>query len=397
MTNRPPEGIKMTTDQQPIVFNPLDPAFRENPSPVYGRLLREDPVHITPFGVKAFSRLTDCTAILRDHKHFSSDDRNSAAAAERNRPSDSLISEEDRPFLFMDPPDHTRLRRLVSQAFTPRALESMRPRIQQLVDELLDAIEGKDEMDAIADLAYPLPVSVICEMLGVPREDEPQFRVWSRILASSLDPDISVTPEALKERERAIFESREYFRELIARRGDDRPPDILSALLTAEEEGDRLSERELLSTCTMILIAGHETTVNLIGNGILQLLRHPDQLAKFQERPEELAPHAVEEVLRFDPPVQFDGRICIQQTEVGGVTLSPGEFAMTLLGAANRDPEHFEDPDTFDITRGERDSRADRHLAFGFGIHYCLGQPLARIEGALALRSFVERFPNARL
>jgi len=222
----------------------------------------------------------------------------------------------------MDPPDHTRLRRLVSQAFTPRALESMRPRIQQLVDELLDAIEGKDEMDAIADLAYPLPVSVICEMLGVPREDEPQFRVWSRILASSLDPDISVTPEALKERERAIFESREYFRELIARRGDDRPPDILSALLTAEEEGDKLSERELLSTCTMILIAGHETTVNLIGNGILQLLRHPDQLAKFQERPEELAPHAVEEVLRFDPPVQFDGRICIQQTEVGGVTLT---------------------------------------------------------------------------
>ncbi|MCI0839827.1 MAG: cytochrome P450, partial [Chloroflexi bacterium] len=356
----------MTTDQQPIVFNPLDPAFRENPYPVYSRLVREDPVHITPFGIKAFSRLTDATAILRDHKHFSSDSRNAGLEGVQQDPNsggDSIVNEEDRPFLFMDPPDHTRLRRLVNQAFTPRALESMRPRIQQLVDELLDAIEEKGEMDAIADLAYPLPVSVICEMLGVPHEDEPLFRVWSRVLASSLDPDITVAPEVQKAREQAVFDSREYFRELIARRGDDRPPDILSALLTAEEEGDKLSERELLSTCTMILIAGHETTVNLIGNGILQLLRHPDQLAKFQERPETLAPHVVEEVLRFDPPVQFDGRNCIKQTEVGGVTIAPGEFVMTLIGAANRDPEHFEDPDTFDVTRGERDSAADRHLA----------------------------------
>ena len=230
----------MTTEQQPIVFNPLDPAFRENPYPVYSRLVREDPVHITPFGVKAFSRLTDATAILRDHKHFSSDDRNAGLEGvhrSRNSGADSIINEEDRPFLFMDPPDHTRLRRLVNQAFTPRALESMRPRIQQLVDELLDAIEAKGEMDAIADLAYPLPVSVICEMLGVPREDEPLFRVWSRVLASSLDPDITVAPEVQKAREQAVFDSREYFRDLIARRGDDRPPDILSALLTAEEEG----------------------------------------------------------------------------------------------------------------------------------------------------------------
>ena len=388
----------MTTDQQPIVFNPLDPAFRQDPYPVYSRLVREDPVHITPFGVKAFSRLTDCTAILRDHKRFSSDDRNAGGVApERNSGTDSIVSEEDRPFLFMDPPDHTRLRRLVNLAFTPRALESMRPRIQHLVDELVDAVEGKGEMDAIADLAYPLPVSVICEMLGVPREDEPQFRVWSRILAGSLDPEVTVPVELQKEREQAVFDSREYFRQLIAKRGDERPPDILSALLTAEEEGDKLSERELLSTCTIILIAGHETTVNLIGNGVLQLLRHPDQLAKFQERPGELAPHAVEEVLRFDPPVQFDARTCIRQAEVGGVTINPGEFVMMLLGAANRDPEQFEDPDTFDITRGESDSAADRHLAFGFGIHFCLGQPLARVEGEIALRSFVQRFPNARL
>ena len=189
----------------------------------------------------------------------------------------------------MDPPDHTLLRRLVNLAFTPRALESMRPRVQQLVDGLLDAVEGKAEMDAIADLAYPLPVSVSCVMLGVPRQDEPQFRIWSRILASSLDPDITVPPELQKEREQAVLDSREYFRELIARRGDDRPPDILSALLAAEEEGDKLSERELLSTCTMILIAGHETTVNLIGNGILQLLRHQRTRQPLQVGPESLS------------------------------------------------------------------------------------------------------------
>jgi len=391
----------MTTEQQPLVLNPLDPAFRENPYPVYSRLVREEPVHVTPFGVKAFSRLEDCMAILRDHRRFSSNDANAGVpnvtgidpmAIE----SGPMISEDDRPFLFMDPPDHTRLRRLVNLAFTPRALEALRPRVQELVDELLDAMEGREEIDAIADLAYPLPVSVICEMLGVPREDEPQFKVWSRVLASSLDPDIAVAPDVLLKRQQAIADSRQYFRELIKKRGDARPPDILSGLLAAEEEGDKLSEGELLSTCTMILIAGHETTVNLIGNGILQLLRHPDQLALFRERPE-LAKEVVEEVLRFDPPVQFDGRICVEATEIAGVRIEPGEFVMTLLGAANRDPSQFSDPDTFDITRGERDQAADRHLSFGFGIHYCLGAPLARLEGEIALRSFTQRFPNARL
>jgi cytochrome P450 len=353
-------------------------------------------VHVTPFGVKAFTRLDDCIAILRDHKRFSSDDQNGQIEEQLRGASagEYIADREDRPFLFMDPPDHTRLRRLVNIGFSAKHIESMRPRIEEIVTELLDAVEGKEEMDAVAELAYPLPVSVICEMLGVPQDDEPLFRSWSRVLASALDPDIATPPEVLKARQKAIDDSRAYFRDLIQRRGDSRPADILSALLDAQAEGDKLSEKELLATCTLILIAGHETTVNLIGNGILQLLRHPDQLSKFQADPG-LARSVVEEVLRFDPPVQFDGRLCVEQAEVAGVTVNPGEFVMQLIGAANRanrDPSHFENPDTFDITRGN-----DRHLAFGFGIHFCLGAPLARLEGEIALRQFVQRCPNARL
>ncbi|MEX0682487.1 MAG: cytochrome P450 [Dehalococcoidia bacterium] len=386
----------MTTEQQPIVFNPLDPAFRENPYPLYSRLVREEPVHQTLFGVKAFSRYADCQAMLRDSKRFSSDDRTSPAYGRTGEPFGTAlpgetVTEADRPFLFMDPPDHTRLRRLVNIAFSAKTIEAMRPRIQELVDELLDAVEGREEIDAVAGLAYPLPVSVICEMLGVPREDEPLFRSWSRVLASSLDPDIVLPEGVIEQRAKAIADSRQYFRELIARRGDTRPPDILSALLAAEEEGDKLSEGELLSTCTLILIAGHETTVNLIGNGVFQLLQHPEELAKFRADPD-LAPRVVEEILRFDPPVQFDGRMATEPVEVGGVRIETGEFVMMLLGAANRDPAQWENPDTFDITRG-----GEGHMAFGYGIHFCLGAPLARLESQIALRTFFQRFPDARL
>ena len=383
------------TTANPVVLNPIDPEFRKNPYPTYKRLLEELPVHFTPFGVWAFVRYEDVRAILRDNKRFSSDDRKSpmygATQTMVSLPEGTDLSEEDRPFLFMDQPDHTRLRRLVNQAFSAKAVESLRPRVQEIVNELLDAAEAKGEMDAIGEFAYPLPVAVICEMLGVPKEDQPIFSTWSEVLARSLDPDIALPPEELKAREQAIKESRDYFRELVAVRRKNLGGDILSALITAEDEGDKLSERELLSTCTLLLIAGHETTVNLIGNGILQLLRHPDQLAKFQADPD-LAPSVVEEVLRFDPPVQLDGRICIERTEIGGVTVEPGQFVMTPLGAANRDPAQFPDPERFDITRGD-----DRHLAFGYGIHFCLGAPLARIEGQIALRTLIERCPKLRL
>lgn len=387
------------TTTQPIVFNPLDPAFRADPYPIYRRLLAEDPVHQTVFGVRAFARWEDCRAILHDHAHFSSDDRNSPSFGVEQTAFSTLLAEEgmdvsldDRPFLFMDPPDHTRLRRLVNLGFTPRTVEALRPRIQQIVDELLDDIADKGEAELIEALAYPLPVRVICEMLGVPSEDVHEFQGWSQVLASSLDPDIGIVPEdQMRLRAKAVVESREYFRGLVEKRRADPRDDILSALIAAGEDGDKLAEHELLSTCSLILIAGHETTVNLIGNGVLQLLRHPDQLARFRDRPD-LTANAIEELLRFDPPVQFDGRVCIQDTEIGGAQVKAGEFVMQLLGAANRDPEKFPDPNTFDI---ERDTSG--HLAFGYGIHFCLGAPLARIEGQVALRSLFDRFPALRL
>jgi cytochrome P450 len=386
------------TTTQPIVFNPIDPAFRANPYPVYERILAEDPVHLTPFGVRAFARHADCLAILRDVKHFSSDDRKSPNyGAMREAFTTGLgtenadVSDEDRPFLFMDPPDHTRLRRLVSQAFSAKTVEALRPRVQQIVDGLLDAAQERGSMDAIADLSYPLPVAVICEMLGVPTADQPIFGVWSQELARSLDPNIGQAVDEMQRRFQAVKASRDYFRGLVAERRKSRGSDLISALIAAEDEGDKLSEGELLSICTLLLIAGHETTVNLIGNGVLQLLQHPDELAKFRAEPD-LAPSVVEEVLRFDPPVQFDGRLCVEQTEVAGVTIEPGNFVMMLIGAANRDPAAFDDPGRFDITRG-----ATNHIAFGYGIHFCLGAPLARLEGQIALRALTQRFPKLRL
>jgi cytochrome P450 len=380
------------TTTQPIVFNPLDPAFRADPYPLYRRLLAEEPVHVTAFGVPAFSRHADCIAILKDHKRFSSDSRNATGYDPQDVPEMEGISDADRPFLFFDPPDHTRLRRLVNMAFSAKAVEALRPRVREIVDELLDKVADRGRMDGIADLAYPLPVAVICEMLGVPKEDQPQFSGWSAVLAKSLDPDIMTPPPSvLEERAWAIRESRDYFRKLVAERRKSPGADILSALIAAEDEGDKLNEQELLSTCSLLLIAGHETTVNLIGNGIYRLLQYPDQLAKFRAD-WDIAPQVVEEVLRFDPPVQFDGRICVEEATVGGFTVQPGQFVMLLIGAANRDPEVFADPDTFDVTRD-----ATGHMAFGYGIHFCLGAPLARIEGQIALRSLFQRFPSLRL
>lgn len=381
-----------------LVFNPFDPGFRIDPYPVYTRLLNEAPIHQTPFGGYAFARYDDCQAILRDHRRWSSDGRRSPnyeilrqAVRATLGPEADLIDESVRPFLFLDPPDHTRLRRLVNQAFTPRAVESLRPRIQEIVDSLLAAVGDAGEMELIADLAYPLPVTVICEMLGVPPEDQPLFKAWSAELARSLDPDIAVAPEVMKRRIHAVKESRDYFGSLVADRRKHPGNDILTALIAAEAEGDKLSEPELLSTCTLLLIAGHETTVNLIGNGALQLLRHPEQLAKLQADPS-LAASAVEEVLRYDPPVQLDGRLAAEDNEIGGVTVPKGQFVLLLLGAANRDPAQFEEPARFDITRND-----DRHLAFGYGIHFCLGAPLARLEGEIALRSLTQRFRHLRL
>jgi cytochrome P450 len=381
---------------EPVSFNPFDPEFRRDPVPSYRRLREEDPTHHSPLGVWVLTRYDDCLAVLR-HPHASSDARNSSSFQDffehLNGEDAEALSDMRRlrPFLFMDPPDHTRLRGLVAKAFTPRVVEGLRPRVQSLVDELLDAVAERGDMELIEDLAYPLPVRVISEMLGVPPEDHETFKGWSRELARSLDPDFMVPADVLERRRQAVLAFHDYFRALIAERRARPSGDLLSALIAAEDEGHRLTEDEVLSTCTLLLVAGHETTVNLIGNGMLALLRHPDELARLRDDPS-LARSGVEELLRYDPPVTMTARIAMEDIEVGGITVEAGAQAILLLGAANRDPAQFADPDRLDLARPD-----NHHVAFGHGIHFCLGAPLARVEGQIALTEVARRFPDLEL
>ncbi|MBV9893908.1 MAG: cytochrome P450, partial [Chloroflexi bacterium] len=292
--------------------------------------------------------------------------------------------------LVSDPPDHTRLRALVQKAFTPRMVEQLRPRIIAIVGELLDRIAQRDgAFDVIADFAHPLPVVVIAELLGVPAEDRVRFSEWSAVLAASLDPLVS---EDLANRVPGARDAVDaYLRGIIAERRKQPRSDLISALVAAEERGDVLSEPELVVMCRLLLIAGHETTVNLIGNGTNALLRHPDQFAKLREDPG-LITSAIEELLRYDSPVQMTGRIATEPVQFDGHTVQPGEWILPLLGAANHDPAQFADPERLDLTRNP-----NAHVAFGRGIHFCLGAPLARLEGQVAIGALVRRFPSLAL
>jgi cytochrome P450 len=381
----------MTTAEVAPSFDPFDPAFRVDPYPLYQRMREENPIHPGPIGGLVLTRHADCLHVLR-HPAASSDERKGDLfrAMEEAGEVDRELA-DNRPFLFLDPPDHTRLRRLVSKAFTPRRVERLRPRVQTLVDELLDAVVPTGAIELIEDLAYPLPVQVISELLGVPPEDHERFKGWSRDLARGLDPDFILPPEVLERRQEAIDAFSAYFLELIAERRRAPRDDLLSALVAAEDEGDRLTEQEVLSTCTLLLVAGHETTVNLIANGALALLRHPDQLQRLREDPS-LARSAVEELLRYDPPVQMTGRVALEDIELDGATLEKGTFGLLLLGSANRDPAAFPDPDRLDLGRTD-----NHHLSFGFGTHFCLGAPLARLEGEVALTTLVQRGPDLAL
>jgi cytochrome P450 len=377
----------MTTDAAPIMFNPFDVEFRKNPYPTYARLLAEDPVQESPLGGLVLTRYADCTSLLRDPRassDFRKSDNFREQAIAQGLDYETLL-DENRPFLFLDPPDHTRLRGLVNKAFTPRVVESLRPRIQTIVTKLVDEGLERGEIDVMEDFAYPLPVTIICDMLGVPVEDNVRFRVWTKEAARSLDPEELLPPEEQERRQQVFDAFREYFEALITKRRAAPQDDLISALIAAEDEGSRLSHEELISTCILLLIAGHETTVNLIGNGTLQLMRHPDQLALLRQRPE-LLKTAVEELLRFDPPVQLTGRMAMEDIPFGDKVLKQGQQAVMLIGAANRDPAQFPNPATLDITRED-----NRHIAFGMGIHFCLGAPLARVEGQIAIGQLVAR------
>jgi unspecific monooxygenase len=353
-------------------FDPFAPEFRADPYAHYRELRAGGPLQRTPHGLWISPSFEVCTRILRDPRFGHGDGLSESGGPPRRA----------RSFLVLDPPEHTKLRRLVSRAFTARLIERLRPRVAAIADSLLAGLDG--EVDLISSLAHPLPVIVISEMLGVPPEDHDRFNAWSDALARGLDPDFLVPAEDLAWRDQARAEFGTYFRSLAAERRAAPGDDLLSGLVAIEE----LSEDDLIATCILLLVAGHETTVNLIANGTLALLRSPDQLAWFRTNLGS-ATAVVEELLRYDPPVQLSARVALEDAEVAGQRIRRGEMVMLLLSAANRDPEVFADPDRLDLTRWVNE--APRHLAFGQGIHFCLGAPLARIEGQVALTALVRR------
>jgi cytochrome P450 len=290
---------------------------------------------------------------------------------------------------FVDPPDHTRLRALVSNAFTPRMLDDLRPRIQQIVDNLLEEAQEVRQMDVIADFAYPLPATVICEMLGLPPEDYRQFHEWSAGLVEFFGTGIPEVDTA-RRTQRSLLALSDYLRDVFAQRRQHPKKDLISALV-GQEAGDSLNEDELFGMCVFLLAAGHETTVSLIGNGLLALLHHPEQMKKLQSDPS-LIETAVEEFLRYDSPLQSLARVAKEDLEINGKQILKGQVVRPMLGSANRDPAQFPEPDRLDICR-----HPNRHVAFGFGIHYCLGAPLARIEGQIAINSFLQRMSHVQL
>lgn len=359
-----------------------DPAVIPDPYPLLGTLREASP--FTDFGgaLAVFGRYEDCSRILRDPR--ASSERGSSMLAAR-RPE----QERRRPsFLSLDPPDHTRLRRLVSVAFTPRVIATLEPRISEVTDELLTAAMARRgrELELVSQVAYPLPVRIICEMLGVPAGDHARFASWSASLVHSLQPTFGTVDESeLAGAERAGVEFGEYFTELIAARRSTPGDDLLTKLIKAEDEGDRLTVDELIATAVLLLVAGHETTVGLISNAMLALLRHRDQYAAVVADPA-LAGPAVEETLRYDAPVQLTGRVAKAEMIFGDSTVPEGAVMLILLAATGRDPAVFTDPDRFDIARG-----AKEHLAFAAGPHFCLGAPLARLEATIAVRKVAAR------
>lgn len=382
-----------TAENQSLLLQLLEPGQRADPYPLYRRIREHGPVQLPDNNLTVYSSYTHCDEVLR-HPSASSD-RSKSTVAQRMMANAGTQRPFGPPgFLFLDPPDHTRLRRLVSKAFVPKVVKALEPEIASLVDSLLSSADSQEPFDVIAGLAYPLPVAVICRLLGVPLEDEPQFSKASALLAQALDPFVSVTGtagEGFEERMQAGLWLRGYLRDLIGQRRRDPGDDLMSGLIHVEESGDQLTEEEIVATCNLLLIAGHETTVNLIANATLALLRNPGQWAALAGDPSRVA-GVIEETLRYDPPVQLVGRTAAEDMTIGGVTVPRGDSMLLLLAAAHRDPELAERPDEFDPQRP-----AIRHLGFGKGPHFCLGAPLARLEATVALTAITSRFPRAEL
>ncbi|MBF6568187.1 MAG: cytochrome P450 [Candidatus Binataceae bacterium] len=375
----------MDDSAQEIYFNPWDESFRANPYPHYRPLL-SGPPHLIDglMPMVLVARYADVGAVLRDHQHFSSVQPRTELFQRRRD-----VFGDVPTVLFSDPPVHTRLRRLVTRAFTARRIREMEPRIRSIAAGLLDRAEQRGELELMADLAIPLPVMTIAEMLGVAPADYEQFKSWSDII---IEGDNTLPPAPLPDSVRtALAAIVEYFQAEIEKRRSNPGDDLVSVLITAQEESDSLSAAELMAFIVILLLAGNETTTNLIGNGMLALASNPDQLELLREHPD-LMPGAIEEMLRYDAPAQCAVRFTGPDAAVSGVKLREGSFAFVILAAANRDPAQFPDPDRFDLAR-----TPNEHLAFGAGNHYCIGASLARLQGTIAIESILHRFPRLRL
>ncbi len=361
---------------------------RRNPYPLYWVLRRVQPVvRIARYDLWFATRYDDVKKVLSDHEHFSSDFRRAF------RPGEELDQSSKISLIGSDPPVHTKLRGLMTKAFTPKAIASLESRIGELTHELIDGVADAGRMDLVQDLAYPLPVMVIAEMLGVPAADRAQFKIWSDAIVRSADDLFSSTENERGNREGSDAplgggEMGAYFAEIIAQRRANPQNDLISGLVAAEMDGQKLSEWDLLDFCGLLLVAGNVTTTNLISNAVMLFLEHRDALEAVKSNPA-LLPDAIEEVLRFRSPVQFMFRVSSAETELGGRTVPPDQRVIALIGSANRDESQFEHANRFDITR-----KPNRHIAFGQGVHYCLGAPLARLEAKVVLPILLERLPN---
>jgi cytochrome P450 len=369
-----------------------DPAVRANPYPLYDRLREHSPILPSELEERAWilTRFADCEAVLRDPRWSSNPTHRPLPPPDQADVRQNMAAMDAHVLLFIDPPDHTRLRKLMSKAFTPRTVEKLRPRVQQIVDEILDGAQERGELDVVSELGYVVPVTVICEMIGVPVEDRDLFGPWSSDASRLLDGvlDEETTMRGLGGAMQII----NYLNGLIEQHRAHPQNDLLSALIAAEEEGDRLTEDELRTNLLLLFVAGHETTMNLIGNGTYALLQHPDQLERLRQEPD-LISSAVEELLRWDGPVHVTGRVASEDgLVIGGQEFAKGDQVITHIAAANRDPERFAGADRLDVGRND-----SHHLAFSLGIHYCLGAALARLEGQVAIGSLVQRFPTMTL
>ncbi len=373
------------------LFDPLSPDFIKNPYPHYARLRETAPMHRTPFGNFVASRHAEASLVLRD-KRFGKD----YVERTKRRYGPQIMNEPvfrsmGHWMLQADPPDHTRLRGLVVKAFTARRVEDMRPRIQEIVDQSIDAVKARGHMDLIEDFAFRLPVTIICDMLGIPEEHREVFYKSSRDGGRLLDP-VPMSPEEIKKGNEGNLMAQMYFQQLFELRRRSPGDDLITQLVQAEEDGNKLTNEELTANIILLFGAGHETTVNVIGNGLLALYRNPDQLAMLKAKPE-LITNAIEEFLRYDSSVQMTGRVALEDVELGGKLIPKGESVLCLLGSANHDPAVYPDhPERLDITR-----QNVRPLSFGGGIHFCLGAQLARIEAEIAIATLLRRLPELRI